>query len=234
MSELDFLTILGFGFLLGARHALDADHVAAVCTILSERPSLSTSGVIGFCWGFGHTTVLLLVGIAVIMLKISIPEPMAVAVELAVGVMLVALGLSLAVTLVRERWHLHAHQHDGETHVHLHHHLRRPDHLHRHWVRLSLKPFVVGMVHGLAGSAALMLMVVSTVRTVGEGLAYILVFGLGSVVGMMLLGVAISIPIVLSASCGRRAQEAVQALASLGSIGLGVTMLVRLGLGSVV
>ena len=107
-------------------------------------------------------------------------------------------------------------------------------HLHRHWVRLSLKPFVVGMVHGLAGSAALMLMVVSTVRTVGEGLAYILVFGLGSVVGMMLLGVAISIPIVLSASCGRRAQEAVQALASLGSIGLGVTMLVRLGLGGLV
>lgn len=227
-------TILGLGFLLGARHALDADHVAAVSTILSERPSLRTSGVIGFCWGFGHTTMLLLVGMAVILLKVSIPAPMAAAVELGVGLMLVALGLSLAVTLVRERWHLHAHEHDGETHTHLHAHSRRADHLHGHWVRISLKPFAVGMVHGLAGSAALTLMVVSTVRSAGEGLAYILVFGLGSVAGMMLLGVAISIPIVLSASWGRRARVTVQALASLGSIGLGVSMLVRHGLGGAV
>jgi len=86
-------------------------------------------------------------------------------------------------------------------------------------------------MHGLAGSAALMLMVLSTVRTVWEGVAYILVFGLGSIVGMMLLGVVISLPIVLSASFGRRAQEAVQGLASLGSIGLGLTMMVRIGLG---
>jgi len=224
------LTILGLGFLLGARHALDADHVAAVSTILSERPSLRASGVIGVCWGFGHTTVLLLVGMAVILLKVSIPESMGLAVELGVGLMLVGLGLSLAVTLVRERWHLHAHAHGGETHVHLHEHARGADHLHHHWVRFSLKPFAVGMVHGLAGSAALMLMVVSTVRTAGEGLAYILVFGLGSIVGMMLLGVALSVPLVLSAAWGRRAQEAVQALASLSSIGLGVSMLVRHGL----
>src|SRR5205809_1038610 len=132
MSELEFLTVLGLGFLLGARHALDADHVAAVSTILSDRPNLRASGFIGFSWGFGHTAVLLLV--------------------------------------------------------------------------------------------------LSTVRTVGEGVAYILVFGLGSIVGMMLLGVAISVPLVLSASCGRRAQEAVQALASLGSIGLGAAMMVRIGL----
>src|SRR2546425_245357 len=136
MSELEFLTVLGLGFLLGARHALDADHVAAVSTILSDRPNLRASGFIGFCWGFGHTAVLLLVGLAVILLKITIPERVAVALE----------------------------------------------------------------------------------------------FGLGSIVGMMLLGVAISVPLVLSASCGRRAQEAVQALASLGSIGLGAAMMVRIGL----
>ncbi|MEK6618018.1 MAG: sulfite exporter TauE/SafE family protein [Nitrospirota bacterium] len=231
MSEIEFLTVLGLGFLLGARHALDADHVAAVSTILSDRPNLRASGFIGFCWGFGHTAVLLLVGIAVIVLKITIPERVAVALEFGVGVMLVALGVSLVVTIFRERWHLHTHRHDGETHVHLHRHSQRSDHTHGHWLRLSLKPFAVGMMHGLAGSAALMLMVLSTVRTVWEGVAYILVFGLGSIVGMMLLGVVISLPIVLSASFGRRAQEVVQGLASLGSIGLGLTMMVRIGLG---
>src|SRR5438093_11627090 len=119
MAELEFLAVLGLGFLLGARHALDADHVAAVSTILSDRPNLRASGFIGFCWGFGHTAVLLLVGLAVILLKITIPERVAVALEFGVGLMLVALGVSFAVTLVRERWHLDTHQDVGGSDVHL-------------------------------------------------------------------------------------------------------------------
>lgn len=231
MPELQFLTILGLGFLLGARHALDADHVAAVSTILSDRPDLRASGLVGFSWGFGHTAVLLLVGLAVIALKITIPDAVARAFEVAVGLMLVALGGSLAATLLRDRWHFHAHAHDGETHLHLHSHRLDSHHAHGHWLQVSLKPFVVGMVHGLAGSAALVLVVLSTVRTVWEGMAYILLFGLGSIVGMIVLGVLISLPLVYSASFGRRAQVAMQVLASLGSIGLGLAMLVRLGLG---
>src|SRR5437867_9296743 len=109
MSELEFLTVLGLGFLLGARHALDADHVAAVSTILSRRPDLRESGFIGFCWGFGHTAVLLLVGLVVITLKITIPEPLARILEFGVGLMLVVLGVALAMTIVRDGWHLHAH-----------------------------------------------------------------------------------------------------------------------------
>src|SRR5437899_11808755 len=101
MSELEFLTVLGLGFLLGARHALDADHVAAVSTILSDRPNLRASGFIGFCWGFGHTAVLLLVGLAVILLKITIPERVAGAAACGVGLVLVALGGGLAVTSLR-------------------------------------------------------------------------------------------------------------------------------------
>src|SRR2546428_9842080 len=199
MSDLEFLTALGLGSVLGARHALDADGRGAVYEILSDGPNLRASGFIGFCWGFGHTAVLLLVGLAVILLKITIPERVAVALEFGVGLMLVALGVSLAVTLVRERWHLHTHQHDGETHVHLHRHSRQSDHRHGHWLRLSLKPFAVGMVHGLAGSAALMLMVLSTVRTVGEGVAFILGFGLGSVVGIGWLAAATTVSPLLPA-----------------------------------
>lgn len=231
MPDAQFITVLGLGFVLGARHALDADHIVAVSAILSRRPNLRASGFIGFWWGFGHTAVLLLVGLAVIALKITIPERVAQIFEFGVGLMLVVLGASLALTIVRESWHLHAHEHDGERHLHLHSHQIRSDHTHGHWLRSSLQPLCVGMVHGLAGSAALMLMVLSTVRTFWAGVAYILVFGVGSILGMMLLGLVISLPLVLSASFGRRAQMTVQGLASLGSIGLGLAMMSRIGLG---
>jgi len=231
MPDAQVITVLSLGFVLGARHALDADHVVAVSTILSRRPDLRASGFIGFCWGFGHTAVLLLVGLVVITLKITIPEPLAQIFEFGVGLMLVMLGAALAMTIVREGWHLHAHEHDGERHLHLHSHQRRSDHAHGHWLRRSLQPLFVGMVHGLAGSAALMLMVLSTVSTLWEGVAYILVFGVGSILGMMLLGLVISLPLVFSASFGRRAQMTMQGLASLGSIGLGLAMMSRIGLG---
>ncbi len=231
---MQFITLLSLGFLLGARHALDADHVAAVSTIVSERPDLRASGFVGVCWGFGHTVILLLVGLAIILLKVTIPEQVAQAFEFGVGLMLIALGGSLALALIRERWHLHAHRHDSSVHLHLHTHRRSDNHLHSHSLlrRPSVKPFLVGMVHGLAGSAALTLMVLSTVRTLWEGVLYILVFGVGSILGMMVLGVLISIPLVLSASYWPRAQVALQGLASLGSLGLGFITLYRTGLGN--
>jgi ABC-type nickel/cobalt efflux system permease component RcnA len=232
-EEMQFITLLGLGFLLGARHALDPDHVAAVSAIVSERPDLRASGFVGACWGFGHTVILLLVGVAIILLKITIPEHVAQALELGVGLMLIALGGSLAVTLIRERWHLHPHRHASGTHLHLHTHRSGQDHLHGHSLlrRRSVKPFLVGMVHGLAGSAALTLMLLSTVRTLWEGVLYILVFGFGSILGMMVLGVLISIPLVLSASYLPRARVALQGLASVGSMGLGLIMLYRISLG---
>lgn len=236
MPDTSFLTIVGLGFLLGAKHALDADHVAAVSTLLVDHPAWRTSGIIGCCWGFGHTAALLLVGLLVIAFKVTIPESVAQGLELGVGLMLIVLGGSLAATLVRERWHLHRHRHDGDgpAHVHLHSHRLRPDHGHEHglWgLPWSLRPVLVGMVHGLAGSAALMLLVLATVRSVWEGIVYILVFGMGSIAGMVVLGMVISVPLVLSASWGHRVQLVVRSLASLGSIGLGLTMVGRIALG---
>lgn len=231
MPETSFLTILSLGFLLGLRHSLDADHIAAVSTVLARHPTVRASGSVGFFWGVGHTLVLLLVGAAVLALDITIPEELARWFECGVGLMLVGLGFSLAIRLVHERWHLHAHEHGGERHLHFHSHQAGGDHVHSHWLRRSMQPLLIGMAHGLAGSAALMLVVLSAVSTLGQGLAYILVFGAGSILGMVLLGVVISLPLVYSLSSGRRAFLAVQGLASLGSIGLGMIMLVRLATG---
>jgi high-affinity nickel permease len=224
MLDPQLLSLLGLGFLLGARHALDADHVAAVATILSERPSLRASGLIGFYWGIGHTTVLLIVGIVIVLFKVAVPDQVAAGFEFLVGLMLVGLGGSLASSILKERWHYHRHEHGGRPHLHLHRHDSR-EHDHAHWLQGSLKPLLVGMVHGLAGSAALALLAASAARTVGEAILYMMVFGFGSVLGMVLLGMIISVPLVMSAANGRRTATAIQGLASLASIGLGLSMI---------
>ncbi len=228
MTEPSFLTLLSLGFVLGLRHALDSDHIAAVSTVLAQRPSVRASGLIGLSWGLGHTLVLLLVGAVVLALRVQIPESVALAAEFGVGAMLVVLGSALAVKLSNERWHLHAHEHDGERHLHLHSHQLSADHRHPHWLRDSIQPLCIGMAHGLSGSAALLLVVLSTAKSVATGLLYISVFGAGSILGMMLIGCAISVPVLWSLSAGRRVFLAVQGLASLGSIGLGIAIMMRI------
>jgi high-affinity nickel permease len=228
MPDTEILTILGLGFVLGLRHALDSDHVAAVSIVLARRPSVRASGMVGFSWGLGHTLVLLLIGAVVLALQVEIPESIALAAEFGVGMMLIVLGASLAVKLSKERWHVHPHEHDGERHLHLHSHRLNANHHHPHWLRDSIQPLCIGMVHGLAGSAALLLVVLSTAKSLMAGLLYIAIFGVGSILGMILIGLAISAPVLCSLSVGRHVLLAVQGLASLGSIGLGILIIVRL------
>jgi sulfite exporter TauE/SafE len=228
MPDSSYLTVLGLGFILGLRHALDSDHLAAVSTVLAERPSWRASGLVGLSWGVGHTVVLLLVGAIVLVLRVPIPEPLALGAEGIVGIMLVVLGGLLGMKLIRERWHLHQHDHDGRSHVHLHSHLHAQDHGHVHWWRESLRPLCIGMAHGLAGSAALLLLVVASADSVIDGLIYIAVFGCGSILGMMLIGIALSVPVVWSLRLGRPLFLAVQGLASVGSIVLGSSIVYRI------
>lgn len=230
MFESNYLTFLSVGFLLGLRHALDADHLAAVSTVLAERPSIRASGLVGLWWGVGHTLTLMLVGAVVLVSGLQIPEPFALLAESGVGLLLVVLGGTLAVKLVRERWHLHSHVHDGAPHVHLHSHHRRTDHAHPHWARQSLRPLLIGMAHGVAGSAALMLVIVSSTSGVSQGLLYIAVFGIGSIAGMLAIGLTVSLPVVYSRAVGQQAFFAIQGAASLGSVGLGLWMLYRFAL----
>jgi hypothetical protein len=167
----------------------------------------------------------------VLNLGLSIPESWAVAAESMVALMLIVLCGMLGKRLLRERWHAHAHDHDGQTHIHFHSHAVSQCHGHPHWWSDSIKPLCIGMAHGMAGSAALLLVVLSTAHTFLQGVGYIAVFGLGSIVGMVVIGLGISLPMVWSLSFGRPVLLAIQGLACLGSIGLGLSMLVRIAMG---
>jgi ABC-type nickel/cobalt efflux system permease component RcnA len=195
------LSILGFGFVLGLKHALDSDHLIAVSTIVSERRGFWNSSLVGAVWGLGHTASLIAVGLLVVAFHVAIPDRLATVMELAVAVMLVALGVKVLWKIARGgKFHVHVHQHDERLHVHPHLHEApvRHEHAaaHDHAVR---KPFVVGMVHGLAGSASLMLVVLATIPSRPLALLYIAIFGLGSVGGMLTMSTLIGLPFALAA-----------------------------------
>lgn len=230
MPEAELVTLLGVGFLLGLRHALDSDHLAAVSTVLAERPSLLASGAVGLWWGIGHTLTLLLVGSVVLAWGLHIPAEFEMVAESGVALLLIVLGGTLARKLYRERWHVHSHHHDGEPHVHFHSHQRQEGHGHRHWMADSIRPLCIGMAHGLAGSAALMLMILATTTNLMSGLLSILIFGIGSIVGMMMIGLTISVPVIYSRSINQRLFMGVQGVASVASVSVGLWMLVTVAL----
>lgn len=150
--------------------------------------------------------------------------------EFLVGVVLVGLGLFTIRDFFKRRVHVHTHDHQNESHLHFHSHEFSALHLHEHRPSHRVKPLLVGMAHGLAGSAALMLLVLTTIRSPVQGLLYILVFGLGSIGGMLLLSAAISLPFVLSADRFRRFNETIKVLAGVTSIILGVFVMAEIGL----
>jgi ABC-type nickel/cobalt efflux system permease component RcnA len=195
--------ILASGFIWGLHHALDPDHLVAVSTIVSEHKSVSRSSLVGTFWGVGHTSSLLFISLIVLLLRASIPTNVARWMEAPVALMLIALGVTTIMRAVRERGlriHSHTHAHDESSpHTHLHIHLEK-EHEHQHRLfKLGKRPFVVGMVHGVAGSAALTLLVLSTIPSVALGLLYIGVFGVGSIGGMLLMSALIGLPFALTA-----------------------------------
>lgn len=231
-EQLSVATVLLFGFVLGLKHAVEADHLAAVSVIVSERKSLWSSSLVGGLWGLGHTVALLLAGVAVIVFHVRLDARTEQALEFAVGLMLVALGLNALRKLARgARLHLHAHRHGGREHVHPHMHDGAPEpnpHTH-HGLRLAPRPLLVGMVHGLAGSAALTLLVLPTISSPLVALLYLVVFGVGSAGGMMLMSALCGLPVYLTAARFARAHLAVRGLAGLFSLGLGLFTLYEIG-----
>lgn len=216
------ITLFGLGFVLGLKHALDADHVVAVSTIVSQTKSLKKSLLAGAIWGVGHTITLLLVGLVILIFKLTIPDKLALSFELIVGVVLVVLGVDVLRKVIKEKVHLHEHQHGSSVHTHLHPHKESWSHDHTH------RSFVVGMIHGLAGSATLMLLVLTTVRSVFQGLLYILIFGVGSIIGMLIVSGIIGFPFLLLAKFGK-INNSVKILAGTISIVLGFTIMYKIG-----
>ena len=168
-----FLLTLGLGFILGIKHSFEPDHVIAVSTIASEQRKPFESVLIGALWGIGHTSTLFVIGILILLLKLQIPQKLSISFEGLVGVMLVILGMRVFMKIKKMQ---------VESHV------RKPN-----------ASFFVGLVHGLAGSGIMMLLVLSTTQSLLEGLYYILVFGLGSVLGMSSMSFMIGIPFFYSA-----------------------------------
>ncbi len=216
--------VLGLGFILGLKHALDADHLVAVSTIVSEHHSLIRSSLIGAFWGVGHTLSLLLVGLVVIGLRVTIPERVALGLEFAVAVMLVLLGASVLYKAVRLKLHVHAHLHPTERglkkHTHVHVHVAETHHHgeHQHFLTQARRPLLVGMVHGLAGSAALMLLVLTTISSPWLALIYIGVFGVGSIGGMLVMSSLIGLPFVWTARRFDGLHRAIRLTAGMFSI----------------
>jgi high-affinity nickel permease len=213
------LATLGLGFMLGLKHATEADHLAAVSTIVSERRSLWQSSAIGVLWGIGHTSSLLAAGVVVLGLGVVIPESIANALELLVALMIVFLGMRLL------PMHVHRHTHRGQTHVHLQFQEER-DRANEHSGLRGWRPVLVGIVHGLAGSAALTLLVLSQVaRSGGTGLgfAYLLIFGVGSIGGMLIMSTLISLPFCLGVRLFERSYHPLRLLTGILSTSFGAT-----------
>lgn len=232
MGSVSIISLLSFGFVLGLKHAVEADHLAAVTTIASERRSLFSSSMVGALWGLGHTISLLIAGIIVILLHVQISERSSQALEFCVGVMLVGLGVNALRKLAAGgHLHLHVHEHGGHLHAHPHiHETAHEDspHMH-HGLSFGARPLLIGMVHGMAGSAALMLVVLKTIPSPLVGLSYIAVFGVGSIGGMMIMSTLSAVPARFTVNRFTRVNFAIRGLAGLFSLSFGLFMVYQIG-----
>lgn len=251
------VSFLLLGFFLGMRHATDADHVIAVTTIVSRQRRMRSAALIGILWGLGHTLTILLVGGAIIVFSVVIPPRLGLTMEFAVALMLIILGL-LNLQGMR-RWinancgsnrkgenrvyHNHPHHHGDYVHSHVHGHdpenhghqqAETPQgRLDRIFGRLglyqSLRPIFVGIVHGLAGSAALALLVLPMIDDLLWALAYLFVFGLGTIAGMMLITTAIALPFVYMSSRSAKISRYLAISSGLLSLGFGILLFYQIG-----
>ncbi len=245
------LSILALGFFLGMRHATDADHVIAVTTIVSRQRNLLRAALVGAFWGLGHTVTIFAVGSVIILLDLVIPPRVGLSMELSVALMLIVLGLMNVVSFFRSvptelpagdagTAHVHSHAHSHGDYVHTHQHAHGPEaHPHppdrtplgsmdRLFGRLSLyqylRPLIVGIVHGLAGSAAVALLVLTTIRNSHWAIAYLLIFGVGTIAGMMLITVSMATAFHVAGDRLRLFPRRLAMAAGLLSLGFGLVV----------
>lgn len=213
--------ILVLGFFLGMRHATDSDHVIAVTTIVSRARSARAALWVGALWGLGHSATILTVGGAIVLFGWVIPPRLGLSMEMSVAVMLIVLGavnLSGALTRIDQIAHRHQHPDTDESparHVH---------------VRGPLRPLIIGVVHGLAGSAAVALLVLATIKSASMALLYLAIFGAGTMAGMMLLTMAMSLPISLISRRFSNVEQLMARVTGAVSIAFGLFLAYRIGI----
>lgn len=223
------ITILTLGFLIGLQHALEGDHIAAVAAIARNTSSRTKAIAQGCAWGIGHTLALLVL-VAVVMLSgLTISDSMSHWMEFGVGIMLILLGLRAMLTARKQRVHVHFHRHEnGRMHIHAHQHTPEAptDHAHDHRVPLSRQtalPLFVGLVHGVAGSAGLIILLAATsLTTVWQAIGYVLIFGGGSILGMAAMTLAFSVPVGWVQKRAAWGEVTFSVMVGLGVIGVGI------------
>ena len=230
--------VLAIGILLGLKHATDADHVVAVATFATEYGNVWRGIWVGASWGLGHTTPLLILGVIIMLVKerlLDRYEAVAPVLEFGVGIMLVFLGAQVFYNLRKGTLHAHAHQHGGQAHVHVHtthregsepgnglHEALRP--------HFRLKSYAIGMVHGLAGSAAVMLVLLPQIEAFWTGLGYLVVFGVGTIASMAVITIILGVPFAFT-SQARQWQRVIAGAAGVASLAVGVALMAEIAVG---
>ena len=231
VGSLSMLAVLGIGLVFGLKHATEVDHVVAISTIVSRHKNVFHSAIVGALWGMGHTASLLIVAAIVLSLRIAIPERVSGWLEFGVAIMIICLGVSALRRALQKSAHVHVHQHshDGLSHTHIHFHENETTHApakqsrHSHALsRLGWKPILIGMMHGLAGSGALMLLVLTQINSALLGFLYVATFGVGSIVGMLLMSGLIGLPFAFSSRKLTHFHQGLQTLAAVFSICFGI------------
>lgn len=223
------LWTLSLGLMIGMQHALEADHVAAVSCIAAREKSVRRIVRHGAVWGVGHTVTLMLVAGGALLLGASLPDRFSLYLEALVGVMLFALGSHVLYRLIRERVHFHRHRHaDGTVHLHAHSHggaparPHAPGHDHAHPAGLPWRTLLIGMTHGLAGSAALLVLTAAGLQSPWTGALYVLMFGIGSILGMAVLSALMAVPLAWTAKAMTWTHRGLQGLAGGATAMLGL------------
>jgi high-affinity nickel-transport protein len=250
------LPLAALGFFLGMRHATDPDHVIAVSTIVARHRSTGSAALIGALWGLGHTLTILVVGGGIILFGWVIPPRVGLSMEFAVGLMLILLGimnLRGVMQLFAERQvpphdphgKVHSHPHSHGDYIHNHPHGHEPERhphdpdrnpvgwLDRHLGRLGpyqvVRPLLIGVVHGLAGSAAVALLVLTTIQDPRWSVLYLLVFGLGTVLGMMLITAMVALPFTYTQVRAARLNTGLRIASGVISLGFGLLLAYQIG-----
>jgi ABC-type nickel/cobalt efflux system permease component RcnA len=240
IGSLSTLAVWTIGLVFGLKHATEVDHVVAISTIVSQHKNVLRSALVGALWGAGHTASLLIIGIVVLWLRITIPQNVSGWLELAVALMIIGLGISALWRATRRnsKVHVHQHSHDGLSHTHVHFHENETSHepasraIHSHAVsRIGWKPLLIGMMHGLAGSAPLTLLILTQIGSFWVGFLYLVIFGVGSTVGMLLMSGLIGLPFALTSTRLTHLHQGLQAVAAVLSIGFGIWYAYEVGSG---
>ncbi len=227
-----FGALVGLGLLLGFRHAFEPDHLAAVSTLATRQGSLLKAGWLGIAWAAGHTASVGVVVLAIMAGGLHLPERLWPAADVLVALMLIALGGSVMLRYARGRWHFHVHSHAGGgggegPHLHLHSHAHGDSHVHAHSRGDAQRSFGFGLLHGLAGSAAILLLLIAAAPTRAAQLAYFIAFAAGTLVGMLAVSASLAGVVRLASQRGARWATVMHLGSAAASVSVGLVLAAR-------